>query len=485
MRMSLRTKLMLITGIVVLVSVEGIFLYMSKVHEDSIKDQLREQAKSIAEQVLVVRLWSAMHRESITPVPAELTYEISELSNKIYDYRIRLITFKPRDPENYPKDNFEERALRSFMSNSKEYYELNSEYYQYAVPLKVEEPCLKCHIDQGYREGDLRGALVVEIPSKKVIMGLAYTKIKLIIYGLIISMITMGIIWISAETLVLSPLNRIKKAAESLAKRDYSARADVESKDEIGELARTFNQMVEELREKETQVIQSEKLASIGKLAAGLAHEINNPLANIILYSQMFSEEVKDEETKNVLKIIEEEAKHASRILQSLLEFSRKEGGEEQYVDINEVVKKVLNIVKPQLKYNKIKVRLEMQKLPKLRANASQIMTAIMNIVSNAIDAMEGGGILSITTKRERDGIAVEIADTGVGIPKENLDKIFDPFFTTKEPGKGTGLGLYIAYNIVKKYGGDIKVESEVGKGTKFTLYFKGVSHGGSSDSGR
>jgi len=281
---------------------------------------------------------------------------------------------------------------------------------------------------------------------------------------------------------VIKPLNKVKEAAMKLAKRDYSARVEVSNDDELGELARVFNSMVEELKNKEAQVIQSEKMATVGKLAAGIAHQINNPLANIILYSQIHREEVDDEETKKVLEIIEEEASLASKVVQGLLDFSRYREFKREAVQINEVIRKMLNILKPQLQYKNIKLELNLdENLPEIQGDSAKLLDAFINIATNAIDAMKEGGRLSIRTGKSDGKVVVEIADTGMGIPEEHLSKIFDPFFTTKEVGKGTGLGLYITYSIINKHGGEIEVESKVGKGTKFTIYLPGEVNAGNT----
>jgi len=484
-RASVGTKVMLAVGVIVFLSVQSIFYYMSENHERNIMEQLRQQAKTVTDQILLVRLWAAENRERVMPVPAELTYELSELSNEMYDYKVKLITFKPRDPENYPADEFEREALLDFMQGvSEERYTVTSELYEYAVPMYIEKPCLRCHVDQGYREGDLRGALVVEIPVSDVLTSLERTRTQLIFYGFALSLGIMLAILGIMRIVVITPLKKVKEAALKLSKRDYSARVNVEKEDELGELARVFNSMVEELKNKEAQVIQSEKMATVGKLAAGIAHQINNPLANIILYSQIHREDVKDQETKKVLEIIEEEATLASRVVQGLLDFSRQREFKNEVTQVNEVIRKMLNILKPQLQYKNIKLELDLdEKLPEIKGDSAKLLDAFINIATNAIDAMDEGGKLTIRTRRSDGEVVVEISDTGTGIPEEHLGRIFDPFFTTKEVGKGTGLGLYITYSIIEKHGGRIDVESSLGRGTTFRIYLPGESHAGNTDS--
>jgi two-component system NtrC family sensor kinase len=153
-------------------------------------------------------------------------------------------------------------------------------------------------------------------------------------------------------------------------------------------------------------------------------------------------------------------------------------------VQVNEVIRKMLNILKPQLQYKNIKLELNLDKnLPEIKGDSAKLLDAFINIAANAIDAMKEGGKLSIRTYKSDGKVVVEIADTGVGIPEEHLSKIFDPFFTTKEVGKGTGLGLYITYSVIEKHGGEIEVKSKVGEGTTFKIYLPGEVNAGNTHS--
>jgi PAS domain S-box-containing protein len=227
----------------------------------------------------------------------------------------------------------------------------------------------------------------------------------------------------------------------------------------------------------EQQVLHSEKLASLGRLAAGVAHEIGNPLTSISTFSQLLREMATDEFSQSSLDIINNHIQRITDIVRQMSTFSRPDSTNIKYVQLNDILRSSLDLMRLDKRMKstiEIAVNLDPD-LPKTMIDEGQISQVFINIVLNALDAMPEGGKLSVATRRGtddhgRDSLFIELADTGVGIPADDIEKIFDPFYTTKEAGKGTGLGLAISYNIVKRYKGDIKVESRIGKGTTFTL---------------
>lgn len=223
-----------------------------------------------------------------------------------------------------------------------------------------------------------------------------------------------------------------------------------------------------EMAKLEKQLMQSEKLATLGKLAAGVAHEINNPLTSISLHTQIMLKKTRDENTNGKLKIINKEANRAARIVKGLLEFARQSEPKLNPVDINTEIEKVLIILDPQL--NGIRVTITFEHLPLIMADSEQIQQVIMNMLTNSIQSMAAEGEIIIKTAAKKENIEISITDNGCGIPHDNIGKIFDPFFTTKRQGEGTGLGLSICYGIIKQHNGSIDVKSEVGRGTTFTI---------------
>lgn len=227
----------------------------------------------------------------------------------------------------------------------------------------------------------------------------------------------------------------------------------------------------------EQQVMHSEKLAALGRLAAGVAHEIGNPLTSISTFSQLLREMATDEFAKTSLDIINNHIQRITDIVRRLSIFSRSDSLSIKYVQLNDVLNSTLDLMRIDKRMKStIEITVSMDAgLPRTMIDEAQISQVFINIILNALDAMPNGGKLAVATRTERDdqgreAIIVEFADTGVGIPEADLQKIFDPFYTTKEAGKGTGLGLSLSYNIMKQFKGDIKAESEVNRGTIFTV---------------
>ena len=224
----------------------------------------------------------------------------------------------------------------------------------------------------------------------------------------------------------------------------------------------------------EQRLMRSEKLASIGRLAAGIAHEINNPLTSVLTFSSLLLRKAETGDQKEKLEIIVKETTRCRQIVRDLLNFARLGEPKKEECSINQIIESALSLTKNQLKMSemRIAVKKELEELPLLQLDPDQMLEVFVNIIINAIDAMPQGGELNFTTRLVPGGKSVEIraSDTGYGIPRENLAKVFDPFFTTKDAGKGTGLGLSVTYGIIDRHNGTIDVESEVRKGTTFII---------------
>jgi signal transduction histidine kinase len=258
-------------------------------------------------------------------------------------------------------------------------------------------------------------------------------------------------------------------------------RVETQSTNEIGQLEMTFNLMASSLQARDEEIkrlnrqhlMRSEKLASIGRLAAGIAHEINNPLTSVLTFSSLLLRKAEDGQ-KEKLEIVVKETTRCREIVRRLLNFSRQTEPRKENCDINLVIGSALSLTKNQLnaREHHISVKENLGELPSLQIDPNQMLEVFINMIINAVDAMAQGGELTITTGLTADARTVEIkiSDTGYGIAKENLEKVFDPFFTTKEVGKGTGLGLAVTYGIIDGHNGSIDVESEVGKGTMFVI---------------
>ncbi|PIR20052.1 MAG: hybrid sensor histidine kinase/response regulator [Deltaproteobacteria bacterium CG11_big_fil_rev_8_21_14_0_20_47_16] len=223
------------------------------------------------------------------------------------------------------------------------------------------------------------------------------------------------------------------------------------------------------------ELIQQEKMAAIGMLAGGIAHEINNPLGGILAFTQLLIRDCTGESAmKGDLEEIERAAVRCKKIVSDLLDFSRlSKPKDRQWLDVNPLLEKLFPFLKMEFKSWNIDLVTDLDaSIPKAFGSANQLQQVFLNLITNACHAMPKGGTLTVKTQisRDKSSVVVRIVDTGVGIPKANLAKIFDPFFTTKEPGKGTGLGLSVSYRIIKEHKGSIVVDSELGRGTTFSV---------------
>lgn len=241
---------------------------------------------------------------------------------------------------------------------------------------------------------------------------------------------------------------------------------------------RRLHRQYTELQETQQQLAQAAKLASIGELTGGMAHEINTPVTSILALASHLSEGRNSAtlapSQRQSLEVIVQQAQRVAKIVGNLLTFSRQSRIELSQVDVGEVLETALTLIQHRLKDGGIRLVREIAPaLPQILGDAGRLSEVFVNLLNNAIDSMPVGGTISVRAfgiTENGDGIRVEVTDTGCGIPAESLNRIFDPFFTTKEPGKGTGLGLSISHGIVKDHGGKIWTDSEVGAGTKFTV---------------
>jgi hypothetical protein len=231
---------------------------------------------------------------------------------------------------------------------------------------------------------------------------------------------------------------------------------------------------VTERDELERRLMQADKMSSIGLLAAGVAHEVNTPLAVISTYAQMLAKQISgDEQKSRLLDKIAKQTFRASEIVNSLLNFSRTSAKELGEVSLNRAIRETLTLIEHQLENAGVRVQVETaEPLPEIRGDFGKLQQVFLNLFLNARDAMEGGGELAIRTWSDNGSVRVEVSDSGHGISAENLSRIYDPFFTTKASKKGTGLGLAVTYGIVKEHGGSIEVDSRPGAGTRFVLDF-------------
>jgi signal transduction histidine kinase len=276
------------------------------------------------------------------------------------------------------------------------------------------------------------------------------------------------------------PLQRITLAAVQVTNGEYGTMVDLKkSNDEIGLLADSFNEMsgkmaadIEQLRRLNDQLVRSEKLAAMGTLAAGVAHEVNNPLASISSLIQMLQKEDDiGEDSKEKLKLISSQISRISRVTKDMTDLARTQPTPRRSIELNSVVLSSLRLARFDEAFRKIDVEIDLgTDLPPIEADADQIQQVFLNLFLNARDAMPEGGRLTIHSAEVRRDCVVTITDSGSGIDHRSVNKIFDPFFTTKPAGSGTGLGLSICYGIVTAHGGTIEALAAEPSGTKFVV---------------
>ncbi len=274
---------------------------------------------------------------------------------------------------------------------------------------------------------------------------------------------------------IFKPLRIIKEATEDIALGRFSKIEVVDTRDEMQQVMEAFNIMVGELERRQDQLVQSQKLSSIGTLTAGVAHQLNNPLNNISTSCQIAMDDFDGGDPvfiKQMLSNIEQETYRARDVVQGLLEFSRVKEFELHPADLKKVVNRSVALVKSQIPAA-IGISVDIPENLFVPMDIQKIQEVLIIMIINASQAIEGEGRISLSasTDKVKNQAVIKITDTGIGIPDEIKDRLFDPFYTTKEEGQGTGLGLSIAYGIIQKHNGEISVESVTGRGAAFYVH--------------
>lgn len=297
---------------------------------------------------------------------------------------------------------------------------------------------------------------------------------------------------------VMRPVTNLIQASAEIAKGNFSPEIGAISKDDIGLLQKEFFIMTQALKEREKrqkveseiQLIQSENQASVGKLAAGVAHEINNPLTAVLTFTHLIlrRDDLADE-VRSDLETVASQTERVRKIVKSLLDFSRQTAIAPEPTDINRLIEDSVGLMRNQALLKDVDLFfLGEKELPLLTLDSNQCQSVLINLIINALDASSSGGKIEILTQKtdtgKDSGVKITISDTGSGISPDHMDKLFDPFFTTKEVGKGTGLGLAVSAGIIERHSGTIKVRSQQGTGTTFTIWLPYQINPGFSDGG-
>ena len=283
-----------------------------------------------------------------------------------------------------------------------------------------------------------------------------------------------------ATALVLGPIRHVVAMAQKVIGGDLSARSGIRPPGEMGVLCRAIDSMAQAVAEREEmlkqamrqQIGRSEQLASVGRLAAGVAHEINNPLTGVLAFADLMRDkENLDEQDRQDLEVIIRETKRAREIVRGLLDFARETPSVKTQLDLNDLVRQTMLLLGKREAFQNINLVEDLdENLPPVNGDKNQLQQVLVNLSLNACEAMPKGGTLLISTSSTAGKVVVKVTDTGTGIKKEYLNQIFEPFFTTKPVGKGTGLGLSVSYGIIQQHGGTLEVESEERMGSTFTI---------------
>jgi len=371
-------------------------------------------------------------------------------------------------------------------------------------PIENEQACYGpgCHPHPSQKF--ILGVLDVQMSLATVDDDIAHSRRQVILASAILAVSVFLVVGILIWSLIRVPVRKLTEGTKAIAKGNLDYTIPIHRKDEIGELADSFNVMTSELKKAQREIthwsntlqqrvdekteeleriqahlIQMEKMASLGKLSATVAHELNNPLSGILTYTRLIQKKLRENKlsaedlasTQENLSIISEETTRCGNIVKNLLLFSKRQMGEFAVEDLHTILDRCVQLVQHHLQLNNIKLVREYQSKPaEVICDKNQIQQAALAILVNAVEAMSEGGTLTLRTKSDDEYVLIEIQDTGTGISPTDLPHIFEPFYSTKKEGKGVGLGLSVAYGIIERHDGEIDVKTAVGKGSTFII---------------
>jgi signal transduction histidine kinase len=505
-RMPLRTKISILITVIVSFSFGLTFYLASSFQNELVISHTERQARMLAQQILLTRKWVADHdglyfikkpgvasnpflgdsdiydREGNAYVkrnPAMVTRELSEYASQVDFCRFGVTSLKPVNPNNAP-DDFERQGLLGFEQGREELMSIvnakEGRLLRYMIPLKVQESCLACHAKHGYKVGDIRGALSLVLPIAWADNAIAANNHSLLIIGALTILLTALFIYLLIDFLIVRRLALLSKAMAILPSQNISPLDLPAGHDEIGELSRNFAELGDrlltsqaELQKTREQMFQTEKMAAIGQLAAGIAHEVNNPLGGMRNCVKSLQEDPENAERRErYLALIDKGLQRIGQIIRQLLNFSHQEPLRLRRVAIDEVIRECFELLDYQLR--NIELKLDLKLTQPYLVDAEALKQALLNIGLNAAQAMPAGGVLTIGSRETAERVILSITDTGPGIEPEDLPHIFEPFFSTKRQGEGTGLGLSVSFSLVERMGGKISVASAKNEGATFTI---------------
>ncbi len=340
------------------------------------------------------------------------------------------------------------------------------------APIPNEASCSTADCHAHSAKQSLLGVLDVNVSLAEVDREIAHSRTVILASAALAILAGSLMLWWLNRRLVVRPVAALVEGTRRVSEGDLDVTIPVSGRHELGQLAKAFNDMTRNLADIHRQLAQADKLASVGRLAAGIAHEINNPLTGVLSYASLLRKRMEhDVPACEDLDVIVRETVRCRGIIRGLLDFARPTAPARKPMDLNDVVRRSVSVVMTQLSMNHVDLSLDLAAdLPLVQADANQIQQVVVNLLLNAADAIgSDGGKIRATTTVTATAIELLLKDSGHGIPPEDLPRIFEPFFTTKG-NHGTGLGLAVSWGIVEAHGGSLEVHSEVGDGTSFTL---------------
>ncbi|SEA70209.1 His Kinase A (phospho-acceptor) domain-containing protein [Desulfuromusa kysingii] len=510
--MQLKTKLILLISLVICISYGITFYRTSSFQEELVVQQATRQAKMLFNQIRLTRQWVSDHNglflvktsgvESnpfledgeiqddqghwlVKRNPAMVTRELSLYAAKEGMGQFNVTSLQPMNPVNAP-DAFERRSLLKFAQGLPEAVEIEqlggSYRLRYMAPLIVDSQCLVCHDQQGYALGDIRGGMNVTVP-----MDWAYAEIKgnnrMLLWIALATIVIVSLsIYLLFNFLVAKRLSLLAAAMDGYPQQSFPTVA--ERNDEIGVLSQHFQRLCNRLETSQKdldvsreQVFQSEKQAALGRLVAGIAHEINNPLGGMQNCIQTMQRNMDRPELQvRYMAMLGQGTEKIKGIVQKLLNIGRKEPLEVSKGDVDQVIRDCLEL--SCVGHKNIQTNLDLGINQLVTTGIESLRQVIMNLAGNAVQAIGAHeGEIRVSSHLDDEKIFIELSDTGPGIKPEYLDKIFEPFFTTKQVGDGTGLGLSVSAALINQLGGSIAVKNRPAGGACFTLQIPVAGH--------
>lgn len=478
-RLSLKYKFILITASAIIVQM-GVIGYISVERERAILyGEVERQGKLLGETLAIPILNDFIYeRLGLVEEGGLLDNYIMEIFNRrdldllyisILDEDGRVISHN--DITEYGKvysDPLTARALAAEGTIIQRFANSGHAALDIGVPLSIGKK----------RWGTLKIGVSLEKAENEIITSI----LKIVLLTLVLIAVGFGVILLLSIRFI-NPITQLANIMEKAGGDYLDVRADVNGQDELAVLGERFNSMIErirqaneELRRANERMIQSEKLASIGILASGVAHEINNPLGGLFNCVEMLKQRGADPKfLERYLGLIKEGLDKIEATVSKLLWMSRKPGHAPADVNVRNAVDGVHSFLEYRFNKGNIKFVNAVPEDLRIFVDIHDFQQVLMNLMINAVHAMENGGTITIEGCRKNGSVIISVSDTGAGIPVEHIGRIFDPFFTTKPTGEGTGLGLWVTYGIIKNYGGEISVESKPGRGSRFTINFSSL----------